>query len=170
MEDKYITNKINKMRGILMIYFCFALFGCQATTTNNQLTEELVGLVSPQQLLQAKQKFADNYQAYQPSENELAAAKEFKGKSITVLFGAWCHDSQREVPRLLKVLDMAQSQLLDLKLIAVNRNKQEPSGLYRSLELRYTPTFVLFEGTTELGRVIETPTVSVIEDLAALTL
>ena len=158
------------MRNILMMFVCLGLFACQATpnATQSESPEDMVGLVSPQELLQANSTFAQNYQSYQPSENELAAVKELKGKSLTVLFGTWCHDSQREVPRLLKVLDMAQSQLHELRLVAVNRNKQEPSGLARSLELRYTPTLVLFNGDTELGRVIEKPLVSLTEDLSKL--
>jgi thioredoxin 1 len=168
MEEQINLDKLNNMRCILMIFVCFGLFACQATPTQGEPSGDLLGWVSAQQLLQVDQTFAENYQNYQPSENELAAVKMLKGKSLTVLFGAWCHDSQREVPRLLKVLDMAQSQLHELKLVAVNHNKQEPSGLARSLELRYTPTFVLFDGDTELGRIIEKPLVSLTEDLSNL--
>ena len=156
------------MRSMLMLVLMFVLSGCQATAIDSEPSTEFVGLISAQELLRTNASFADSYQAYQPSDSELAAAKTLKGKNLTVLFGTWCHDSQREVPRLLKVLDMAHSPLNELKLIGVNVNKQEPSGLYRSLELRYTPTFVLFAGDTELGRVVEKPTVSLGEDLAAL--
>ena len=160
--------KVDEMRNILISLLWFGLFSCQATPESSDQSKDLIGLVTAQQFLQSNPTFAKNYRAYQPSQNELNAAKALKGKSLTVLFGTWCHDSQREVPRLLKVLDMADSQLTDLTLIAVNHNKQEPSGIYKTLGLRYTPTFVLFDGSTELGRVIEKPQLSLGEDLAAL--
>jgi hypothetical protein len=156
------------MRSILMFVLSLALLGCQATPSHTEQDKELLGVVSPQELLQANSGFAQSYHSYQPSENELAAVKLLEGKSLTILFGTWCHDSEREVPRLLKTLDMSQGQLTELRLIAVNHNKQEPSGIYQTLELRYTPTFVLFDGTKELGRVVERPQLTLTEDLAAL--
>ena len=156
------------MRSIFIFVLSLALLGCQATPSHTEQDKELLGVVSPQELLQANSGFAQSYHSYQPSEDELTAVKLLEGKSLTILFGTWCHDSEREVPRLLKILDMAQGQLTELRLIAVNHNKQEPSGIYQSLELRYTPTFVLFDGTKELGRVVERPQRSLTEDLAAL--
>ena len=156
------------MRSILMLALSLVLLGCQTTPSHTEQDTELLGVVSAQELLQANSGFAQSYDSYQPSEKELAAVKLLEGKSLTILFGTWCHDSEREVPRLLKTLAMAHGQLAELRLIAVNHNKQEPSGIYQSLELRYTPTFVLLDGTKELGRVVERPQLSLTEDLAAL--
>ncbi|NCP64955.1 MAG: thioredoxin [Paraglaciecola sp.] len=112
--------------------------------------------------------FAENYRAYSASEQELVAAQQLQGKSLLILFGGWCHDSQREVPRLLKLLDEAQVSLAMLQLVAVNQQKQDPEGLSRVYQLRFTPTFILFDGETELGRIVERPTLSLGEDLAHL--
>ena len=157
------------MSKIWMMLLWFGLSACQATDNAQSAgSNELLGVVSAQQILQSYPEFSRNYQRYTPSDNELAALKALQGKSLVVLFGGWCHDSEREVPRLLKVLDSLPGQLNELTFIAVNRNKQEPTGAHRRLDLRYTPTFILFDGSEELGRVIERPTQSLTEDLAAL--
>ena len=155
------------MRLVFMGLLLSFILGCQ-TNTVAETPEDLIGVVTTQQLLSSYPGFLAEYQAYQPSPAEIFAVQQLEGKSITVLFGAWCHDSEREVPRLLKLLDVAKLGQLNLQLMAVNHNKQEPSGTYRRLDLRYTPTIILFDGENELGRIIERPVTSLGEDLAGL--
>jgi thioredoxin 1 len=155
------------MRMVFMGLLLSFILGCQ-TNTVAETPEDLVGDVTTQQLLTSYPGFLAEYQFYQPSPAEIIAAQQLEGKSITVLFGAWCHDSEREVPRLLKLLDAAKLSQFNLQLLAVNHNKQEPSGTYRRLDLRYTPTIILFDGENELGRIIERPITSLGEDLAGL--
>jgi thioredoxin 1 len=85
---------------------------------------------------------------------------------LVVLFGTWCHDSVREVPRLLKLLDVSGVKLKSLSLHGVNYNKQEPNNLHRQYDLRYSPTIILLQGDAELGRIVEKPMASLGEDLA----
>ncbi|MDU0352774.1 thioredoxin [Paraglaciecola aquimarina] len=127
-----------------------------------------VGDISAKQLLNQYPEFKQNYHAYQPSTVEKNAVKSIQGKSLVVLFGTWCHDSEREVPRLLKLLEVAAVNLASLSLVAVDRSKQDPAGTHSKFDLKYTPTFILLDGDIELGRVIESPTQSLGEDLAKL--
>ena len=129
---------------------------------------ELLGVVSREAVATGLPSFEEYYQQYQSSPAEIDAVKALAGKTLVVLFGAWCHDSQRELPRLLRTLDDAGVHLADVQLLAVDRNKQEPSGRYRQLQLRFTPTVILFDGEQELGRVIEIPRHNWGSDLAAL--
>ena len=94
--------------------------------------------------------------------------KKLEGLSVLVLFGTWCHDSERDVPRLLKLLEQSQVKIKELKLVGVNYNKQDPEGLHRDFDLRYTSTIILLDGDRELGRIVERPNVSIGEDLAAM--
>jgi hypothetical protein len=87
--------------------------------------------------------------------------------SLLVLFGTWCHDSEREVPRLLKLLDLSDVELESLSLHGVNYNKQEPNNLHRQYDLKYSPTIILLQGEDELGRIVEKPILSIGEDLAS---
>ena len=84
------------------------------------------------------------------------------------MFGTWCHDSQREVPRLLKTFDLSGLEVPKLTLVAVDRKKTDPLGLAKQYGLRYTPTFILLNDGKELGRVIERPKTGLTQDLKAL--
>lgn len=152
-------------------YFLGILFlisaGCGSTERHSPKSEPFTGEISAQQLLADYSYFNDVYQQYQPSSVENAAAKSLSGKSILVLFGTWCHDSEREVPRLLKLLETSGVKLANLSIHGVNYNKQEPTNLHRQYTLRYTPTIILLDNEQELGRIEEKPKVSLGEDLAS---
>lgn len=150
-----------------------AILGCllsnavfaQATTDT---TPDAYGSISATELLTQYPEFASEYASYQPTTEALQQAKQLQGLTVVVLFGTWCHDSVREVPRLLKLLDGAEVPLQALQLQAVNRQKQHPEQLNAFYELRYTPTIIVLEQEQELGRIIEKPTQSLAEDLAAI--
>lgn len=158
-------------KGCVILLLAGMLFACQ--TANSENRDDAAGLISSQALLQQYPQFNREYQAYQPTSKELQAIGRIEGKTLVVLFGTWCHDSEREVPRLLKTLAIAEVNLTSLRLLAVSPGKQLPKGEHRDYGLRYTPTFILFDsdpepGDLELGRVIERPVLSVAEDLAAI--
>ena len=151
------------MKQICLLGLLVALSGCASTNTH---AEPPTGPMQVEQLLAEHDKFQQAYQAYQPTEAEIAAMQRLAGKRIVVLFGTWCHDSQREVGRLLKLIEVAKPQLAELKLVAADYQKHIPDGLHQRLNLVYTPTIYLFDGQTELGRVIERPMGNLAEDLA----
>jgi thiol-disulfide isomerase/thioredoxin len=101
--------------------------------------------------------FAQNYAQYKPTESQLSAMQSLKNKQIYVMFGSWCHDSQREVPRFMKLLDSSGVQVQKVSFIAVDRDKNDKTGISGELKLRYTPTFVVFDGDREVARIIEKP-------------
>lgn len=153
------------MRKTLFLALSLILSACNATEPRQQ---HHLGLLSQQQLLAEYVVFAKEYQAYQPSPAELKAVSQLQGKSLLILFGTWCHDSERELPRLLKLLEQSQVTLASLKLVAVDYKKTDPLGLHKQYDLRYTPTFILLDGEKVLGKVVERPVKSLGEDLADL--
>lgn len=154
------------MRAYLLILLIVLSLGCSSTESVNTKSEPHTGEISATQLLAEYSHFSDIYQQYQPSAAEISAAKSLSGKSLVVLFGTWCHDSEREIPRLLKLLDLSGVKLASLSLHGINYNKQEPTNLHRQYELRYSPTIILLQGENELGRIVEKPITSLGEDLA----
>jgi len=155
------------MKLFIVVFLMIASIGCGSTEQPLQKSEPFTGVISASQLILEYPQFRSAYEKYQPSLDEIAAVKSLSGKSIVVLFGTWCHDSEREVPRLLKLLDLSGVELQSLSLHGVNYNKQEPTNLHRQYDLRYSPTIILLQGDTELGRVVEKPIVSLGEDLAS---
>lgn len=84
---------------------------------------------------------------------------------ITVFFGLWCHDSQREVPRLIRLLQRVNNPHLKLKLIALDLHKSEPQAREKNWNIRYTPTVIISRQAKELGRIVEKPETSLAQDL-----
>jgi cyclophilin family peptidyl-prolyl cis-trans isomerase len=81
---------------------------------------------------------------------------------IVTVLGSWCHDSRREVPRLVKVLDHVGTAAFSHEMIGVDRTRRidDPevaafAGVERTVDL--VATIVVFDAAgSELGRVIET--------------
>ncbi|MFT2089987.1 thioredoxin [Paraglaciecola sp. 2405UD69-4] len=151
------------MKIFLMSLVLMVSMGCSAV---NEAPGDHIGAISATKLLADYPEFQASYNEFEPSNSDLKAMKSLEGKSIVVLFGTWCHDSEREVPRLLKLLDSSSVTLDNLQLVAVDRSKQEPGNRHSEFALKYTPTIILLDSGKEIGRVIERPKISLAEDLA----
>ena len=150
------------------LLFCGLLALCSQQLPAAEKTQDAIGLLNSQQLLSNYAAFAEQYAGYTPQQSELEQMNALSGTSLLVLFGSWCHDSEREVPRLLKLVEQSGVALASLQLQAVDRNKQHPDNLHNQYDLRYTPTIIVLRDGKELGRVIEKPQQSLAADLAAI--
>jgi thiol-disulfide isomerase/thioredoxin len=154
------------MKMLFLALLVILSVGCNSIEQELPSSEPFTGVISASQLITEYPQFRSVYEQYQPSLAEIAAVKSLSGKSLLVLFGTWCHDSEREVPRLLKLLDLSGVELKSLSLHGVNYNKQEPTNLHQQYNLRYSPTIILLQDEVELGRIVEKPMASLGEDLA----
>jgi thiol-disulfide isomerase/thioredoxin len=135
----------------------------QAERSGHIIPELLVGDMRPQQLFDAHPRFAEGYDAF---EAESLAVPE--NVSVLLFFGTWCHDSEREVPRLLKLLETAGLSEDKLKLIALDYRKREPEGRATKFNVRYTPTAIFMRDGKEVGRIVERPEISLRDDITAM--
>ena len=119
--------------------------------------QPMVGDIDSATLLADYDAFSKEYKEFTVSDDEAALMQKLEGKTLVVLFGTWCHDSEREVPRLLKLLAQSGVELAQLQLVAVDYAKKDNKGLAQQFELKYTPTFIVLDGDTEVARVIEKP-------------
>lgn len=72
--------------------------------------------------------------------------------------GTWCSDSQREVPKFLRILDDLHAQFgveLPVRFVAVDRAKQQPAALIDGKHVDKVATFIYFRGNEEVGRIVE---------------
>ena len=143
---------------ILLCALSMPLVSCAATAPFS-------GEISTQALLNDYDKFSEQYKAFTPTTQDIALMQKLEGKDLIVLFGTWGHDSEREVPRLVKLLDESKVQLADIKFVAVGYNKQDDAGIAQAHDLQYTPTFIVKDDGKELVRVIEKPTGTLAQDL-----
>ncbi|OJJ20087.1 hypothetical protein BKI52_16575 [marine bacterium AO1-C] len=150
------------------------LFTCQPTfaqINQEETTHMLVGKINQQGLKKTpyNQWFSKNYKAYEVNNQELKLdKKDLKNLKIKIFLGTWCGDSKREVPRFLKVaaqLGIAPSQI---EMIALKRDRKSPDGEYKGLNIHHVPTFIVSQGTQELGRITEEPVQSLEADLVKI--
>lgn len=124
---------------------------------------DIIGNITKQQLLDNYPVFATRYDDYIVSDYEINAVKKLpSGVSVRVFFGTWCHDSEREVPRMLKAYNKSN---LEIEMISLDMNKSEPEGRAVQNQIKYTPTFIVYNNNIEVGRIIEQPEVSLAEDI-----
>lgn len=117
------------------------------------------------ELLRDDKNFFSHYEK-ETSKEDIELLKGIdKPITITSYFGLWCHDSQREIPQLLDLLDAANNPNITHRLIALDITKKEPKNRQELDGVLYTPTIIIkFEGQ-ELGRIIEKPTLTLAKDI-----
>ena len=124
-----------------------------------------IGDISHAELLERHEVFKRNYDAYEVPAGVAGLPADLE---VKILFGTWCHDSEREVPRMLKLLGASGVKEENISLISLDFRKEEPEGRAKALDVRFTPTFIFLSGDIELGRIIERPTISLLDDVAAI--
>jgi len=137
----------------------------------------LVGVVETEDLRQEPfaEWFDSGYEDYEIQPDALADLSDAAGDdglSIEIFFGTWCHDSQREVPRVLRILDEAQFPESRVTLYALSDNpgvfKMTPGGHEHDLLIHRTATVVVLRNGVEVGRLVEKPSATLEEDLSAI--
>lgn len=124
------------------------------------------GELTQTRLLTDHKKFADEYEQFQPNNQDIKNIQKLAGKELIVLFGTWCHDSMREVPRLLKLIEQSNVNIKSLKLVAVGYDKRDPQGIAAQYNLKYTPTIIVLDKGKEIARMVEKPNQSIASDLS----
>ena len=156
---------MNRFSAILISFTLVFVSAC----ANSQVEKNsmAIGEISQKQLMRDHQSFQQSYQIVKLSDAEVAEINTWpKGLQVDVYFGTWCHDSQREVPKFLKIL--AENSNISTRLFGLDYAKSEPSGAARSHDIKYTPTFIVYQNNKEIGRIIERPQVSLVADISAM--
>jgi thiol-disulfide isomerase/thioredoxin len=132
-------------------------------------TTWLLGYINPSQL--AREPYSEWYlkgfNDYLPNSESFNKLldKDKTGLTIKIVMGTWCPDSRREVPRLMKVLDIWQFPSEKIIIIGVDNAKHSPVGEYVNLDIQRVPTIIIYKNNIEAGRIIENPTTSLEQDL-----
>ncbi|WP_185962597.1 thioredoxin family protein [Thalassomonas sp. M1454] len=152
---------------ILLMIIAFGLWVVAAVMSSKaHAADNLVGNITKQQLFDGYPHFVSNYDDYLLSSDEAKAVEQLPSEiSLKVFFGTWCHDSEREVPRLLKSFKRTN---VSIDMISLDLNKSEPQGRAKEANIKYTPTFIVYHENVEIGRIIERPEVSLSEDILAM--
>ena len=68
-----------------------------------------------------------------------------------------CHDSEREVPRLIKILNELNFSEDNLKIVLLNSEKKSSGGYENGKNITNTPTFIFLNESIEKNRIVEFP-------------
>ena len=155
---------------VFMVFFSgINLLGQEHPENEDQDKTYLIGEVSRSQL-EADEFFGPyhkkQYENYAPESANLDHGA-LAGFDIKVVLGTWCHDSQVQVPRFLKILDKTGYNK-EMSFIAVDTDKNAPGDLIENLDIIRVPTFIFYKGGIEAGRIIESPEETLEKDIAAI--
>ena len=138
-------------------------------------TDILVGNCERADLLSCAfvNEYNEEYPAYRPDDGFVGLLKENMDNlheiKCTIVLGTWCGDSKEQVPRFLKLLDMLGNPFMEIRMIAVNRDKEVPEqNIKEQYKIEKVPTFIFYRGDTEIGRIVETPKESLEKDLLGI--
>lgn len=110
--------------------------------------------------------FNEEYEYYSPNINIIASDLFLdRVDKIIIVMGTWCSDSHREVPRFIKLMECINYPENQIEIIAVDRQKNAPGFDKELFDIKFVPTFIFYQGEEELGRIIESPQISLEEDI-----
>ena len=142
------------------------LISISACGTKPDIEPEMsLGEISQSQLFVNNKVFADGFKSTQLSTEEIKSINSWpETLRVAIYFGTWCHDSQREVPRFLKIA--STNNHISTQLVALDHHKTDPHGLAQNKGIKYTATFIVSIGDKEIGRIIERPRESLVTDIS----
>jgi hypothetical protein len=160
---------------LFLLLICFGLL-IEAQEMNKLKADEktgneiLIGNCTFEGLMNCtfKTSYLEQYSMFKPDS---ALLEMLQGKmnniSCIIVLGTWCDDSKEQVPRFMKVLDSIKGPGLEsLAFVCVDRKKEIIDPQTRPVEnIEKVPTFIFYHGQEEIGRIVETPKVSLERDM-----
>jgi thiol-disulfide isomerase/thioredoxin len=112
--------------------------------------------------------FLKGYESYAVNERIIDSLKSsLQGRSIVLVLGTWCSDSQEQVPAVLKILDNINFPAADIRFYGIDKEKKLPAEIVAQYKINSVPTIIVLQPNgTEVTRIVETPLKSLEEDLA----
>lgn len=171
---KFVKN-ISMKNLTLFLILVFFIMETQAQTLNQIVTdpdierEILLGQVDETGLANPifVEDWQDAYDIYAPDKVTVKKLKKIfrknKDISVMVFFASWCGDSKAHVPDFVKLSH--KSKLQNVCYYALSRKKTMPGLDESKYNIERVPTFIVFNKDEEIGRIIETPEVSLAKDL-----
>jgi hypothetical protein len=130
---------------------------------------DLVGRVSRQMIVEQREDWKESLEEASPDEKDARALATVKpGAEVTVYFGAWCDDCQRELPRFLKAVDIAGDVPFTYELIGVDKYFRADEASVDPMDIPAVPYFVVERNGQVVGTVVEQPTETIERDLLLL--
>ena len=141
------------------------------TVPENNTQDMLVGEITKNDLSQPPFAawFQQGFEEYTPSAEAMQVIKSnISEYEIKVYMGTWCPDSQREVPKLFKILELADYDLNKLTMTGLDYNKSAPGNPQTEYDIKRVPTFIFLKNGKEVDRFVEYPQETIAKDIAKI--
>lgn len=110
------------------------------------------------------------YDAFVPDAALLEPLREKLAETrIEVYFAFWCSDSLHHVPPFLRIVDALGAAAPAVRYFEVARKAGPQQAYYaEAAQVERVPTFIVYRENREIGRIVENPARSLLEDLAEM--
>lgn len=112
-----------------------------------------IGLISKEALLELKPNWKKAFDAYKPLEQ----TKLIGNYEFVIITATWCHDSEREMPILFKVLESYGVKDIDIQIYLTDKKKRKPEKVIEENKVFFTPTIIVKKDGKEVKRFVENP-------------
>jgi len=124
--------------------------------------------MNAQQVLDIGPEWKNQYLSYRVDESFIDTLKAECDESVSfeVYFGTWCKDSKILVPQFIKFMEIGINRSRKTVYIGVSP-KQKPDIKYyiEKIKIDHLPTIIVSRSGEEIGRIVERPKKSIVEDL-----
>lgn len=110
-----------------------------------------------------------NANAYEPNDADIRELRRIHAPYRFVVFmGTWCSDTHDLLPKFYKVLNQADMDLHAVEMYGVNREKKSLELEHVVYKIERVPTIIVLHQNRELGRITESVTNSIENDLVQI--
>jgi hypothetical protein len=131
----------------------------------------LIGTATEDALMNDKafKWFKDGYDQYRPDSISVKTIAKYASSLRLVAFGGtWCSDTHDLLPGFYKSMDAASIQPPQITLHLVNRDKKSKDGSAERYHVTNVPTFIIYLGDHEIGKIVESTKTSIEADIATI--
>jgi thiol-disulfide isomerase/thioredoxin len=118
-----------------------------------ELKKNTIGQITKSGLFKLKPSWKKTYEKYKALEK----TKLIGNYEFLIVAATWCHDSEREIPILLKVLKEFAVREADINIYLCDRKKEEPKEIINANKIFFTPTIIVKKDGKEIKRFVENP-------------
>jgi len=130
---------------------------------------ELVGPLTRQDLIEKLPEWKAEIDGYAPDLELVGRLQDVHEEvRIEIFLGTWCPDCRQHVSAYLKLMDMVRNPLFTTTFTGIPRRRELREEFTAGRNIDRVPTFIVHFRGREVGRLVETPKVSVEADLYAI--
>lgn len=127
---------------------------------------ELSGPLTRDEILAALPEWKEVAESYVPNPEAIARLQAIQEDiDIEVVLGTWCPDSRQHVSAFFKVLDVTGNERIRVTYIGVPRNRAAWAEHAPGRNIERVPTFIARLRGQDIGRIVETPRLTLEDDL-----